>query len=78
MTEFSDIGFGFGCYHRNCHEKDENNNNVCQYHDFDLKRANIVIVIAAGARHHAPRIWPSKCVISDMALTLVISVADAH
>ena len=64
MTEFSDIGFGFGCYHRNCHEKDENNNNeeeededdgdedsdadgICQYHDFDLKRAYIVIVINA-------------------------------
>ena len=63
MTEFSDIGFGFGCYHRNCHEKEENNNNeeeeededdgdgdadgICQYHDFDLKRAYIVIVINA-------------------------------
>ena len=60
MTEFSDIGFGFGCYHRNCHEKEENNNNeeeeeveddgdgdadgICQYHDLDLKRAYIVIV----------------------------------
>ena len=50
MTEFSDIGFGFGCYHRNCHEKYEDNNNeeeeendgdddtygTFHYHDFDF------------------------------------------
>ena len=23
LTEFSDIGFGFGCCQRNCHEKDD-------------------------------------------------------
>ena len=54
LTEFSDIGFGFGCCQRNCHEKDDDskekegdddngdgdaNEFSIIFHDFDLNES---------------------------------------